>query len=218
MHKTDRSWLEGTKGRIGIPNWISITRMALSIIVPHLYAVQPFGSISCLMATIILVLAIATDAADGYIARRFNQTTKAGKALDPLGDKIIFYPTAVAFILATNGTGFLEIPWTYWVFYLALGTMFARDVLFFVWFFLYYSKISKGIGAGMVDKVRMAAMCVWLGLSALAMTFPSVQSRMAMAGLFAIVIVAILSITSIFVDYHRMKPLIEDAKRSKAAS
>ena len=213
MHKTNRSWLEGTKGRIGIPNWISIARMALSVIVPHLYATQPFGKGSSIVATSILALAIATDAADGYIARRFQQTTKAGKALDPLGDKVIFYPTAIAFVIATKGTAFLDAAWMHWVFYAALFVMFARDALFFAWFFLYYTKLRDGIGAGLIDKVRMGTMCVWLGLSAFALTFPSIQDRMATAGLYVIIAVAVLSIASIISDYGRMKPLLSDSNQ-----
>ena len=184
-------------------------RIALSILVPHLYAVQPFGASSNVIATIILALAIATDAADGYIARRLDQMTKAGKALDPLGDKVIFYPTAIAFILATSGTALLDVSWMRLAFYIGLGIMFLRDVLFVVWFFLYYTKLSSGIGAGMVDKTRMAIMCVWLGTAALALTFPMLQSRMAIAGFICMCAIAILSIASVVVDYLRIRDLIK---------
>ena len=212
LHHSDSSWLAGTHGRIGVPNWISIMRIALSILVPHLYAVQPFGDISAAIATIILVIAIITDAADGYIARRFDQMTKAGKALDPLGDKIIFYPTAIAFILATSGQVFLPDTPLRLVFYVCLAIMAARDILFIVWFSLYYSKLSTGIGASIVDKIRMAAMCVWLGTAALALTIPGFESRMAFAGLICMCIVALLSILSVFFDYRRIHALIKPKK------
>ena len=212
MHQADNSWLEGTNGRVGMPNWISIIRMAISVLVPHLYAAQPFGEISSLIATIALIAAIVTDAADGFVARRFNQITKAGQALDPLGDKVIFYPTAIAFIIATHGTAFLGTNALRLIFYVCIGTMFARDALFFVWFFLYYTKLEKGIGASMVDKIRMAAMCAWLGCSALAMTFAEMESRLAIAGLACIIVVALLSIISVIVDYGRIKPLVAKNK------
>ena len=205
MHQKDHSWLAGTNGRIGVPNWISISRMAISVIVPHLYTVRPFGQASCIIATILLGVAILTDSADGYIARRFNQTTKAGKALDPLGDKVIFYPTAIAYIVATTGTAYLDNVWLRWVFYIAFVAMIARDVLVIVWFALRYNQLKGGMSAGLIDKVRMAAMCVWLGLSALAMTIPVLRGRMAIAGLYAIVIVAILSVISPFIDYRRVQ-------------
>ncbi len=216
MHESNPSWLAGTQGRIGIPNWISIIRMALSVLVPHLYAVQPFGSASSLIASCTLIAAIATDAADGYIARRFNQTTKAGKALDPLGDKVIFYPTAIAFVIATQGTAYLAAEALRIAFYACLGIMFLRDFIFTIWFFVYYRRLgANGIGAGIVDKVRMAAMCVWLGTSAFALTFTGQQPRLALAGLVSICLVAILSLISLFVDYHRIRPLLDKPKAPK---
>ena len=218
MHKTDDSWLEGTHGRIGVPNWISIIRMAISVLVPHLYVVQPFGKASSIIATIAMILAIATDAADGFIARHFNQITKAGKALDPLGDKIIFYPTAVAFLLATNFTAFLPDGPLRWIFFACLATMFARDALFFVWFFLYYTKLKNGgTGAGIVDKVRMAAMCGWLASSALALTLVGLEDRLAICGFVCIAAVAVLSVLSIFVDYARIRPLLTAKTEPPAA-
>ena len=213
MHLSDHSWLEGTHGRIGVPNWISITRMALSVLVPHLYAVQPFGRSSSLIATCTLGAAIITDAADGYIARHYNQTTKAGKALDPLGDKVIFYPTAIAFILATNGTAFLPEGTMRLVFYICLGIMVLRDLTFIIWFFIFYSRLdANGVYAGIVDKIRMGAMCAWLGTSAIALTFADLQHRLAIAGLVCMIIVAALSITSIIVDYDRNKHLFAKSK------
>lgn len=218
MHESNPSWLAGTQGRIGIPNWISIIRMALSVLVPHLYAAQPFGSASSFIASCTLIAAIATDAADGYIARRFNQTTKAGKALDPLGDKVIFYPTAIAFVIATHGTGYLTTGPLRITLYVCLAIMFLRDFIFTIWFFAYYHRLgASGIGAGIVDKVRMAAMCVWLGTSAFALTFTSQQQRLALAGLISICLVAILSLVSLFVDYHRIRPLLDQSKTPRAS-
>ena len=208
LHATDDSWLAGTNGCVGTPNWISIGRMGLAVLVPHLFAVQPFGAISNTIATLIMALAIVTDAADGYLARRFNQITKAGKALDPLGDKIIFYPMVVAFILATSATAFLPTMELRITFYICIGVMFLRDALFITWFFLYYTKMPAGIGASMVDKVRMAVMCLWLGAASLSLTIPFAQSRLALAGFICMVIVAVLSIASIFVDYARISTVM----------
>ncbi len=38
----------------------------------------------------IFLAAMTLDVLDGYVARRFNQETKAGAILDPLADKILF--------------------------------------------------------------------------------------------------------------------------------
>jgi phosphatidylglycerophosphate synthase len=37
---------------------------------------------------VLIVYGIVSDILDGYIARRFNQVSEWGRALDPLGDKI----------------------------------------------------------------------------------------------------------------------------------
>ncbi|MCR5573172.1 MAG: CDP-alcohol phosphatidyltransferase family protein [Candidatus Saccharibacteria bacterium] len=211
MHARDNSWLEGTDGRIGTPNWISIGRMALAVLVPHLFAVQPFGKISCAIATAIMAVAIITDAADGYLARKLEQTTNAGKALDPLGDKVIFYPMVVAFFIATSGTAFLPMELRI-AFYVCVGIMFARDALFFAWFFHYYVYLKNGIGAGMVDKIRMAAMCIWLGTATLSLTITIAHERLALAGFICMAIVALLSVLSVYVDYNRTRDLLPNKK------
>ena len=40
-------------------------------------------------ALIVFALASVSDAIDGYIARNFNQSTKLGRALDPVADKLL---------------------------------------------------------------------------------------------------------------------------------
>ncbi len=203
MQQIDKRWLAGTEGRIGTPNWISIIRMAIAVLIPHLYVVEPFGKASSWLGATALVLAIATDAADGYVARKTHQVTKAGKTLDPLCDKVIFYPMAIAYWIVSDGTVFLAAD-TRKVFMFCAGVTIGRDILYFLWFFINRKKVGSVIGAGAVDKVRMAAMCTWLGCSALALTFTELRSRLAAAGFACAVIIAMLSIISIAVDRERI--------------
>ena len=48
------------------------------------------------LAFAVFVIASATDAVDGYIARKRNQITNFGKLMDPLADKVL---TTAAFIV-----------------------------------------------------------------------------------------------------------------------
>ena len=49
-------------------------------------------------ALLLFLVASLTDAADGYIAKRFNQETELGRYLDPIADKTLL---VVAFITLT---------------------------------------------------------------------------------------------------------------------
>lgn len=59
-----------------------------------------------LLAAIIVVISGLTDAADGYIARKFNMITDLGKALDPFADKLTQAAVVVCLVIRYN-----EIWW-----------------------------------------------------------------------------------------------------------
>jgi cardiolipin synthase len=73
------------------------------------------------------VLAVLTDVADGWLARRWNQTTQLGTVLDPLVDIIfnlaIFAGLAVA--------GLLE-PWVFWVGALRYGILLVGGAYLYI--------------------------------------------------------------------------------------
>ena len=106
-HRINPTWLAQTNGRIGIPNWLSISRIAATVIATDLYLTQGFGAHSNIIASVILGSALITDAFDGFIARRTGQITKVGKYLDPLSDKIISYLAFISFFKLSKFNGFL---------------------------------------------------------------------------------------------------------------
>ena len=88
------------------PNLISLSRLPLAYL--FVVATVPWRHF-------ILALALATDGLDGYLARRWQLSSRLGATLDPLTDKI-FVLTA----LATLYTPALE-PWH-------IAAFFSRDI------------------------------------------------------------------------------------------
>lgn len=208
MHNADNSWLTGTKGEIGTPNWISIIRIGVALVTPHIYVAQSFGAWSNVIATVILAAAILTDLLDGYIARSTGQTTKAGKALDPLGDKFILYPNAAAFVISTGGLLAMPDMLRFKAsIIIAIVLTVGRDLLFVLWFFIFGRKLKEGIGASMTDKIRMLAICCWLGGTAMALTLKGTLfgTMMAWVSFNALLITGFLSVVSLIVDLSRVR-------------
>ena len=66
-----------------VPNLLTVLRMAMLPAVVWRYRLGDARG-----ALAVYLLAMLTDAADGFIARRFHQITALGKLLDPLADKL----------------------------------------------------------------------------------------------------------------------------------
>ncbi len=86
---------ESKPSNLNVPNALTLLRI---VMVPVFLAVlfsnpDDFGW--RLAATAVFVVAILTDLADGYIARKYNLVTDFGKLWDPVADKAL---TGAAFI------------------------------------------------------------------------------------------------------------------------
>ena len=78
---------------MNLPNKLTIARM---IAVPFFIAAYLLGYYPA--ALVIFIVASATDALDGKIARSRNLVTNFGKIMDPLADKILVYSALCLFI------------------------------------------------------------------------------------------------------------------------
>ena len=68
-----------------LANFLSVLRVLLIPFVLYFIAQGPAAQ---LQVVLLLLMAGATDLADGWVARRYNQVSRLGKILDPLADKI----------------------------------------------------------------------------------------------------------------------------------
>ena len=79
-----------------IPNQITFARIAS---VPlFMLLILSETSIGTILAIVLFVLAAASDAVDGYLARTTNQTTLFGQFADPIADKLLVAGALIAFI------------------------------------------------------------------------------------------------------------------------
>ncbi len=101
-----------------VPGLLSLARIPLAILFPFV-ASRP------LAALVVLVVSGATDVIDGWWARRYEQTTATGAAVDPITDKLFVASVVVTLVvtgklapigvllLATREIG--ELPLVLWL-------------------------------------------------------------------------------------------------------
>lgn len=132
-----------SKEFLTVSNLLSLLRLLLAIPLWILFdefnsnpAVKYWLFALCLFAAI-------TDILDGYLARKLNQVTEAGKIIDPLADKIAM--AVVVIRLAMYG----ELPIYY------LGLIIGRDLLIFLGGIYVSSKIGKVLPSNNLGKVTV---------------------------------------------------------------
>jgi len=89
------------------------------------------------VALILFVLMGLSDALDGYLARRWKESTALGRFLDPVGDKLLV--TASMILLALDATAVHGFRLPNWVPVIAIG----KDVLTVIGFLLVYAVTGK---------------------------------------------------------------------------
>ncbi len=92
-----------------IPNGLTFARLVLTLIflamvlyAPSLPEEKPANFL--LVAFILFVIAGVTDIIDGKVARMFNVTSKFGRMVDPLADKILVCGTFICFAVVKQPT------------------------------------------------------------------------------------------------------------------
>lgn len=118
--ETARNW--------NVPNVLTVIRIILVPVYVVLLFTAPEGVRWA--AAIVFVLAMLTDLADGYIARRYNLITDFGKIWDPIADKALTGAAFVSLSILTVQSG-PELPWVFTIIILVRewGITWVREVL-----------------------------------------------------------------------------------------
>lgn len=80
---------------MNIPNALTILRILL--IPVYLYFFYSSFENNILFAGLIFILAGISDVLDGYIARKYDMSTKLGIVLDPIADKLMTFTILISF-------------------------------------------------------------------------------------------------------------------------
>lgn len=89
---------------MNLPNKLTILRIIL-IPVFIIFLMMGFDYI----AAIIFIVASATDALDGHIARKYNLITNFGKIMDPLADKLLVVSALICLVELGQVAGWMVI-------------------------------------------------------------------------------------------------------------
>jgi cardiolipin synthase len=95
-----------------LPNLLCVLRILMVYPVAHWILQERYADVMLLFA-----VAASTDALDGFLAKRFGWTSKLGKLLDPLADKLLL--VTVFICLSVNG----DVPWV------LTGIVLLRDLV-----------------------------------------------------------------------------------------
>ncbi|TDT41459.1 CDP-diacylglycerol--glycerol-3-phosphate 3-phosphatidyltransferase [Halospina denitrificans] len=92
---------------MNLPNILTVSRI---ILIPALVLVffMPFHW-AYMASAVVFAIAAITDWLDGFLARRWDQSTPLGAFLDPVADKLIV-SVALALLIHDYGSLFLTIP------------------------------------------------------------------------------------------------------------
>jgi CDP-diacylglycerol---glycerol-3-phosphate 3-phosphatidyltransferase len=146
----------GSVARLGspwnIPNLITFARLILAVFL--------FGLIDAgghwLAACFVFIIAAATDAIDGYIARKYGLVTVVGRILDPFVDKVII-GGAFVFLAAVPDSGINP-----WMAMIVMGReMFITGLRSFL------ESEGRDFSATWSGKIKMIVQCVAVSASLL---------------------------------------------------
>lgn len=109
-----------------VPNALTVGRMVAAPVCLYLLAMGGFGNL--LAGTVVFVVAAITDWLDGRLARQYGASTRLGRFLDPLADKVLVLGAFALVPFLDPLDVSLDRPMGAWLPWGAIGAIGARDV------------------------------------------------------------------------------------------
>lgn len=135
-----------------IPNALTALRLVMVPLFSWMLLAYPDDPAMRWWSTVVFLLAIATDAVDGRIARKYNLVTNFGKLWDPIADKAL---TGMAFIgLSILG----ELPW--WITIIILVRELGITLL--RWAIIRYGVMAANRGGKLKTVTQSVALAMFL--------------------------------------------------------
>jgi CDP-diacylglycerol--glycerol-3-phosphate 3-phosphatidyltransferase len=157
---------------LNLPNCITVSRLVLSFV---LFGMISYGGL-WISSAVVFAVAAATDAVDGYLARRYGMVTTLGRILDPFVDKIIVCGAFIFLLSVNNPSAGIQSGIGPWMTLVVIGReMFItglRSIL---------EQQGKDFSASLSGKIKMVVQCFAVEASLL-----SLSPALASAGLNAV--------------------------------
>jgi len=138
-------------GAMNLPNAITTSRLLLAIVLFALIDYEGYW----ITGAVVFVIAAATDALDGFIARRYGMVTVLGRILDPFVDKFIICGTFIFLLEKQFDSGINA-----WMVMIVIGReMFVTGLRSFL------EQQGKDFSAALSGKLKMGLQCIALTFS-----------------------------------------------------
>ena len=146
-------WLPHKERRITWATFLTLIRFALIPLIVMVMAIHAWA-----VAGLLCAVAATTDAFDGYIARRFNEQTVLGAALDPLADKALVLSVFITLCVVEHPP--LQVP-RWFVFFLLIKELLQLCGAGLLWLYKGTLRIEPTILAKMTALIQMVFI-IWL--------------------------------------------------------
>ncbi len=169
---------------MNIPNILTIIRLLL---IPVFVGYYTSGD--HILALVVYLVAGVTDVLDGYIARRYDMSTKLGTVLDPLADKLMLL-AALGCLAFSN-----VIPqWVFYVVVLKEGAMIVGAAI------MYFGHINRVIPSNVFGKV--ATIVFYIAVATSLLEAKLFYRHLTMVGAVIIMLVAFVNYLYLYFRDH----------------